>query len=60
MAGCAAGWLDGGAAGWLAALCRCGFLACLCGVVAGLVECAACGVAGAAGEREGVATACGC
>jgi len=68
LGGCAAGGLDGGAAaggldgaGWLAALCLCGFLACLCGLcglVAGLVDCAAGWVAVPAGELEGAA--CGC
>jgi hypothetical protein len=70
LGGCAAGGLDGGAAagwldgaGWLAALCLCGFLACscgLCGFAAGLVDCAAGWVAVPAGELDGAAAACGC
>ena len=60
LGGCAAGGLDGGAAagwvdgaGWLAALCLCGF-------AADLVDCAAGWVAVPAGELDGAAAACGC
>lgn len=66
LGGCATGWVAGGAgwvaggAGCVADLCLWCFFACLCGFVAGLVDRAACGVAGAAVELEGTAAACGC